>query len=85
MADFLLLIEISFDLSLAQHGFFLTVGRIVAGKDSRLPPIQFHDFFNSTIQKVPVVGNDDDAAGIVGQIGFQPGDTFHVQMVGGLV
>ena len=47
--------------------------------------VQLDDLGHDAVQKIPVVGNDDNRPGVVHQIGFQPRDGFHVQVVGRLV
>ena len=50
-----------------------------------MPPSSSMIFGYDAVQKIAVVGDDDDRPGVVHQIGFQPRDGFHVQVVGRLV
>ena len=54
-------------------------------KDGGDAAVQLDDLGHDAVQKIAVVGNDDDRPGVVHQIGFQPCDGFHVQVVGRLV
>ena len=47
--------------------------------------IDLDDFRDDPVQEIPVMGHDEHSSGIVEQIGFQPGDGVHIQVVGGLV
>ncbi len=47
--------------------------------------VQFGNTAGHVLQEAPIVGNEDDGAGEIGQLFFQPGDSRDVQVVGGLV
>ena len=47
--------------------------------------INLDDLRDDAVQEIPVMGHDEHGAVIVDQIGFQPGDGVHIQVVGGLV
>lgn len=49
-----------------------------------MPAVQLDDLGHDAVQKIAVVGNDDNRPGVVHQIGFQPRDGFHVEVVGRL-
>ena len=85
MADFLLLVQIGLHLRFPKLRFLPRVVRIVSRECSDGSLIDLHNLRDDPVQKVPVVGDDDDGPLIVHEEGFQPGDGMHVQMVGGLV
>ena len=58
---------------------------VVARIHLHLVVIDIHDMGANRIQKVAVMADDDDGAGIIHQKFFQPVDGFNVQAVGGLV
>ena len=49
------------------------------------PLIDLDDLGDDPVQEIPVMGYDEHSSGIIEQIGFQPGDGIHIQVVGGLV
>ena len=85
MADFLLLVQVGLHLGFPKLGFFLGVICVIAPESSDGPLVDLHNLCDDPVQKIPVVGDDDDRALVVHKEGFQPGDGIHVQMVGWLV
>ena len=84
-ADLLLLVQIGLHLCLADQGFLLAVGGVIAQVDASAAIFQLDDLRGDLVQEIPVVGHDDDRSFVVQQVIFKPGDAAHVQMVGGLV
>ena len=58
---------------------------IIPGKDRGPGLVDLDDLGGNPVQEIAVMGDDDDRAPVVHQIGLQPGDGVHVQVVGGLV
>ena len=50
-----------------------------------MPVVQLDNLPGHPVQEIPVVGHDNHGAFIIEQVGLQPGDGLHVQMVGRLV
>ena len=85
MFDISLLIQVSFVLSIAQLGFFESVGRVIATVHTHGTCFDFHNFCDDLVKKVTVMGYDKYSARIIQKISLQPGNTFHIQMVGRLI
>ncbi len=60
-------------------------GRIIALVGNALAAVEFEDPPGDIVEEVAVVGHDQDRAGIVAQMAFQPRHRFGVEMVGRLV
>ena len=60
-------------------------GRVIALVGNALAAIEFEDPARDVVEEVAVVGHDQDRAGIVAQMAFQPGHRLGVEMVGRLV
>ena len=58
---------------------------VIAGKSHNISGIYFNDLSGDAVQKIPVMGYDQDSTLIIGEIPFQPADRIHVQMVCGLI
>ena len=85
MFDFLLLFHVSDVGGRAKHFPAGGVGRVIARKDGGFCVVQLDDFRNNPIQKIAVVGYDDNRAFIVEKISLQPGNGCQIQMVCRLV
>ncbi len=85
VSDFLLLFHIGAVLGCPQRFLPGGVIGVVSGKDSGPGVIQLDHFIGDPVQKITVMGYDDHGAPVVEQVGLQPGDGGHVQMVGRLV
>ena len=77
-----LVLDLLMRLSLGADGGVL---RIVARIRFQLAGVQFPHGLRHRVEKVPVVRDDDDGAGKIGQRGFEPLDGFNVQVIGRLV
>ena len=82
MPDFLLLVHIGIPSGRTQLFFFYRIVGVIPMKDGDLRAVYFNNFIGYFIQKIPVVGNDKYCALIIQQVGFQPRDGRHIQMVG---
>ena len=85
VTDLGLVVEPCFALLLTQGFFLLCVKRIVSVEDCALCIFQLNDPGHSPVQEIAVMGYDQDRAPVIGQVGLQPADTVHIQMVGGLI
>ena len=85
MFDIPLLVQVGFVLGVTQLGFFQGIGRIVATVHTHISCFDFHNFCYDFVKKVTVVGYDKYSTWVIQKIGFQPGNTLHIQMVGGLI
>ena len=85
MFDLPLLIQVSLVLGITKLGFFQGIGRIIAAVHAHGTGLDLHDFCYNFVQKITIVGNDKYSSRVVEQIGFKPGNTLHVQMVGRLI
>ena len=85
MFDLSLLVQISLVLCITQLSLFFCVGRVVAAVHTDLSGIDLDDLGHNLIQKITVMGNNKYGTRIVQKIGFQPGNTLHIQMVGRLI
>ena len=66
-------------------GLFLQIGGVIAFIDEVARAIELEDPVHHIVQEVAVMGDEDDVAGIIDQMLFQPGDAFGVEMVGRLI
>jgi len=60
-------------------------GRIIALVGNALGAVEFENPAGDVVEEVAIVGDDQDRAGIVAQMAFQPGHRFGVEMVGRFV
>src|SRR5262249_58015578 len=60
-------------------------GRIIALVGDATAAIKLEDPAGHIVEKIAVVGDDQDRAGIIAQMAFEPADGLGVEMVGGLV
>src|SRR3954468_6786642 len=60
-------------------------GRIVALIGNTAAAIELEDPAGDVVEEVAVVGDDQDGAGIIAQVAFEPIDGFGIEMVRGLV
>ena len=60
-------------------------GRVIALVGNAAAAIELEDPAGDVVEKVAVVGDDQDGAGIVAQMAFQPIDGFGIEVVRGLV
>ena len=74
MADLLLLIDISAPGGFPQLCFLFRIGGVIAGEGHDPSVVQLDDFCDDAIQKIPVVGNDQNGTFVVDQVVFQPCD-----------
>ena len=74
MLDFLLLFQISIQSSCAQLFLFDSVIGVVTKKSSSLCLINFYYFTGNPVEKIAVMGYDQNSSLIVEKIGFQPAD-----------
>ena len=63
----------------------LQPGRIVALVGNALAAVEFENPAGDVVEEVAVVGDDQDGAGIVAQVTFEPGHGFGIEMVGRFV
>ena len=66
-------------------GLLLEIGRIIALVDEVFAAIELEDPVDDIVEEVAVVGDEDDVAGIVDEMLFEPLDALGVEMVGRLV
>ncbi len=85
MLDFALLVQVRVHGGNAQLLLLLGVISIVSRKAGGFGLVDFDDLCGDPVQKIPVVGDDNDGALIIRQVGLQPCDGVHVKMVGRLV
>ena len=85
MFDFPLLIQVCLILSVSQLRLFFCIRRVVALERNHLTGFDFYYLSHYLVKKITVMGNNKNSSRIIQKIGFQPGNTFHVQMVGRLV
>ena len=63
----------------------LQPGRVVALPGDALAAVELEDPLGHVVEEVAVVGHEDDGAGILREVPFQPGDALGVEVVGRLV
>ena len=66
-------------------GLLLQVGRVVALVGVGPPAVELEDPLGDVVQEVPVVGDGEDRARVLGQVLLQPLHALGVEMVGRLV
>ena len=81
MFNFLLLIHPGLQFSIPDLCFLLRKSRVVAAVHSRLMVLNLNNLGNNTIQKIPVMGNNDHGTLIILQKCLQPGNRLHIQMI----
>ena len=81
----LLALDVLLPLDLEARRLGLQVGGVVALVRVGPTPVQLQDPLRDVVEEVPVVGDGDDRARVLGQVLLQPLDGLGVQMVGRLV
>ena len=73
-------------LGLFGEGLFLfEPGLVVAFVGVGAAAVEFEDPFGDVGEKVAVVGDDDEGAFVLFEVGLEPADGFGVEVVGGFV
>jgi hypothetical protein len=72
-------------LDLQTRGLLLQVGRVVALVGVGTATVELEDPARDVVHEVPVVGDRDDGAGVLGQVLLEPEHGLGVEVVGGLV
>ena len=85
VADLRLIVEIGVVLLFAQCLFALRIDGIVALKEHGLSVFQLQDLGDRAVKEIAVVGDHEHSAPVVHEVGFQPPDAVHIQVIGGLV
>ena len=85
MADDGLIVHIGVVLLLAKCFFALCIDGVVSVKEHAFPVFQFQDLCDSAVQKIPVMGYDEDSPFVIHQVSLQPSDTVHIEVVGRFV
>ena len=85
MLDLTLLVHIGIPGSNAQLFLFYGIIGVIPHKGRSLGLIDLDDFSGNPVQKIPVVGDNENGSLIIKQVGLQPGDRVHIQMVRRLV
>ncbi len=85
MLDFPLLIHIGIPFCHTKLFLLHRIVGVVALKGGGFGLVDFNDLGGNAVQKITVVGYDDYGTLVIQQVGFQPVDGVHVQMVGRLV
>ena len=85
MADDGLIVHIGVVLLLAKCLFAFCIDGIVSVKEHAFSVFQFQDLRDGAVQKIPVMGHDEDGPLVVHEVSLQPSDAVHVQVVGRFV
>ena len=85
MLDVALLIQVGFVLCITELRLLFCVGGIVSAVHADVTGFDFNDLGYNFIEKITVMGNDEYSARIIQKISFQPGDAFHIEVVGRLI
>ena len=85
MADLGLIVQPGAALLVTERLFFLRVSRIITGKKGGGGIFDLDDLCDRPVQEIAVMGDDEDSAAVIGEVGLQPADAAKVQMVGRLI
>ena len=85
MLDVSLLVKVSLVLCVTQLCFLFCVSGVVAAVHADLGGIDLDDFRYNFIKEITVMGDDKYSTRIIQKISFQPGDAFHIEVVGWLI
>ena len=85
MLDVALLVQVGFVLCITELRLLFCVGGIVSAVHADVTGFDFNDLGYNFIEKITVMGNDEYSARIIQKISFQPGDAFHIEVVGRLI
>ena len=83
--DVSLLLVVERGLAFERVGALALEGGVVAGVRCRLAVLEMRDLVHHAVEKVPVVGNDEQCALVFAQPRLQPQRRLQIQMVGGFV
>ena len=72
-------------LHLEALGLLLEVGRVVALVGVEAAAVDLGDPLGDVVEEVPVVGDGEDGAGVLGEVLLEPEHALGVEVVGGLV
>ena len=78
MLDLTLLVHIGIPGSNAQLFLFYGIIGVIAHKGCSLGLVDLDDFSGNPVQKIPVVGDDENGSLVIQQISLQPGDGIHI-------
>ena len=78
MLDLTLLVHIGIPGSNAQLFLFYGIIGVIAHKGCSLGLVDLDDFPGDPVQKIPVVGDDENGSLVIQQISLQPGDGIHI-------
>ena len=78
MLDLTLLVHIGIPGSNAQLFLFYGIIGIISHKSRSLGLVDLDDFSGNPVQKIPVVGDDENGSLVIQQISLQPGDGIHI-------
>ena len=85
MPDLGLVVEPGAPLLIAQGFLFFGVDGVIACEEGGGGVFDLDDLCDCAVEKIPVMGDNDNGSAVVGEIVFQPSDTAQIQVVGGLV
>ena len=85
MPDLGLVVEPGTPLLIAQGFLFFGVDGVIACEEGGGGVFDLDDLCDCAVEKIPVMGDNDNGSAVVGEIVFQPSDTAQIQVVGGLV
>ena len=85
MLDIALLVQVSFVLGISELCFLFGISRIISAVHTDVTGFNLNNFSYHFIEKITVVGNDEYGTRIIQKISFQPGNAFHIKVVGRLV
>ena len=85
LGNMLLLVVVSILLKHDALGSLFQIKRIVARILGDAPPCEIGDGVHHAVEEVSVVRDDDDGAGVILEVAFEPVDAVDVEVVGGLV
>ena len=85
MFDLALLVEICLVLGITKLCFFLCISGVITGIHTNLSGIDLDDFCDNFVQKIAVMRYNENSTRIIEKISFQPGNAFHIQVVGRLI
>ena len=85
VADLRLVVHVSVVLLLPERFLALGIYGIIASEERALSVLDLNDLCDGPVKEIAVVRDDEHCSFIVHQIGLEPADAVHVEMVGGLV
>ena len=78
MLDLTLLVHIGIPGSNAQLFLFYGIIGVIPHKGRSLGLVDLDDFSGNPVQKIPVMGDDENGSLVIQQISLQPGDGIHI-------